>query len=232
MSNFFKETLKEVLLNLNEASSKEKKIQQSLATIYSDKTPFNAEKFKKFKSLPERYYYLKTRRNVKKLGSGSSRIVYLVNNDFVIKLANGNRGNGQNKSEVMAVWCGDPKYYTEIYDYASDYSWLFVEMAYPIKAKDFEKYFGFSLSELYDALAYSFHFFKTPNDKEEYDDSAYRKLRKNSWFKGLEKMINACGLEPGDIGKPNSWGITKNNKIVLLDYGLSDTVFNTYYKAK
>lgn len=46
----------------------------------------------------------------------------------------------------------------------------------------------------------------------------------------LREMVEAYGLVPVDVARRFQWGRTADGRIVLLDYGFSSDVFQSYYK--
>ena len=61
-------------------------------------TQFDMNLFKSLKTFKERIEYCEA--NLKKIGSGSSRIVYQVDNNKVLKLAKNKKGIAQNETEI------------------------------------------------------------------------------------------------------------------------------------
>ena len=61
-------------------------------------TSFNMEEFKSIRSFADRVKYCEQR--LKKLGAGSSRRVYQIDNEKCLKLAKNGKGIGQNIEEI------------------------------------------------------------------------------------------------------------------------------------
>lgn len=49
-------------------------------------------------------------------------------------------------------------------------------------------------------------------------------------FRGLQQAVSAFGLDPVDFGGIRQWGKTSLGKIVLLDYGASNEIIDTFYR--
>ena len=59
---------------------------------------FNMEEFKNMKSFNQRIQYCE--QNLQRISSGSSRIVYRIDDEKVLKLAKNKKGLAQNEAEV------------------------------------------------------------------------------------------------------------------------------------
>ena len=106
-------------------------------------TSFNMEEFKSIRSFADRVKYCENR--LKKLGAGTSRRVYQIDNEKCLKLAKNRKGIAQNIEEINL---GNDMYagscFAKVYDY--DQNGLFVEMELARKAKvgDFKRITGLS----------------------------------------------------------------------------------------
>ncbi len=198
------------------------------------KGPFKIGQFRKFKDLKSRLQYLKTRSDVQEIAAGSSRIVFFINNKKqVMKVGMWQRGKAQNRTEHQATLCGNPKYLPKMFAKAADFSWIIVESVVPLKsAREFEYNTGFPIK----ALEMGIEFRKPEMQGRKDTDrtkkrwaNMYEKMAKIPWYVGLVNMALNCDLVAGDIGKWDSWGVTKRGRVVLVDYGLSEQVWNTYY---
>jgi hypothetical protein len=92
---------------------------------------FNFDEFRQLRTFAERVKYCE--QHLKRLSSGSSRIVYIVDDEKVLKLAKNKKGIAQNEVEIRL---GTEPYYTcfaNVYEY--DENALWVEMEYCQKAK-------------------------------------------------------------------------------------------------
>lgn len=202
-------------------------LRRALAVVDNDQNLFDLEKFI---SMPQkiRLYYLRTRRDTKFLGEGSSRIVYRIPGNLALKLAKNTAGIAQNRAEKLAVSCGYPRYYAKVWRTAKDNSWIIMEQGERISHQKFRQITGYGFPELYNALIYVLNDRGKKNSTNA-ERKAYENLKTDSWFRGLSKMMLACKLEPGDLAKPSSWGIDQKGNVVLIDYGLASNVWNKFY---
>lgn len=230
MKELIRELVKEALEEAGRKPLTGAKLRNAMGDIWANKELFNLETFDE---LPEelRKYYLKTRRDTKSFGEGSSRYVYKVGPDRVIKVGKGTKGAAQNKAEVDAETCGHQKYYAEVYEHANDYSWIISELAKPVSKKELESLLTVDLDTLYSGLMSLWdQTHGTPKEEQHEDEfKIYKRLRRSSWLRGLLQMIENCDLEPADVVKASSWGVRKNGKPILIDYGLGSEVYDTYY---
>lgn len=197
---------------------------------------FNFDEFKSLKSFAQRVRYCDE--HLQKLGSGSSRIVYVVDNDKVLKLAKNKKGIAQNQVEVRL---GTEPYYTcfaEIYEY--DEGGLWVEMEYCSKAKksDFKKIYGIT----FEVLCCAIEDMANGNRMRPYRlFGKYQSIVDEIWsgdenklqelFNSVHDYIGCEGLEGvNDLYRISSWGINKDNEFVIIDYGLDDDVFEKFYR--
>src|SRR5574337_1313778 len=81
--------------------------------------------------------YLVDTVKLQELGMGSSRIVFLLDNKRVLKVARNEKGIGQNKAELDAVTNTTLRQvFSKIYDYSSDFAWLVSELVRPLTNKE------------------------------------------------------------------------------------------------
>lgn len=120
---------------------------QVACVLLEIKTKFNLEQFKQLEDLNQMVSYAK--QHLQLLGEGSARIVFLLSNRYVLKIAHPNapqKGISQNKSEVdvytnpkvrpvvAAVHATDPQY-----------KWIISEIVRPLRSQqEFEEITGVS----------------------------------------------------------------------------------------
>ena len=191
-------------------------------------TQFNMEAFKNMRSFRQRIEYCE--QNLKRISSGSGRIAYQIDNDKVLKLAKNAKGIAQN--EVEADYSKD--YYdivAKVYDVDENYTFIEMELAKKINPSIFKNITGFDFKLVYEYLNY--YFGKTrrfcPPNIEEIVES----LNENEFIIDIMELVGNYDLSFGDFNKISSFGLVNRNgenKIVLIDYGLTDEVYNTHYR--
>jgi hypothetical protein len=83
------------------------------------------------------------------ISDGSSREVFQLDDNFVLKLANGYEGFKQNENEVTAFETVKSKLLTRIIYYDNNYSFIVSEHVLPASPEDFEKILGLPYFENY-----------------------------------------------------------------------------------
>lgn len=198
-------------------------------------TTFNFDEFRACRSFAERVRYCEAR--LPRIAQGSSRIVYKVDNDKVLKLAKNKKGVAQNKVEERL---GNSNYYqcfAEVYE--CDENWLWIEMEYCTKAKksDFKKIYGIP----FEALCCMMILQSNNSTGRKYNPySQYKYLVDYVWngeyndtqelFYNVQDYIGSEMLGAvADLCRISSWGINSEGYFVLVDYGLDDDVLSKYY---
>lgn len=193
---------------------------------------FNFDEFRSLHSFNQRVRYCE--QHLTRLSSGTSRIVYLIDNDKVLKLAKNNKGIAQNLTEIRL---GNEPYYTcfaEIYEYSKDGLWVEMEYCQKAKKTDFKRLYGVPFEALccaiYEMRGKNFNPYRK-----------YKTLVDNIWngeenevmdlFNSICEYVGGEMLSSvGDLTRISSYGISKENGFVLIDYGLDDDVYDKFYR--
>jgi hypothetical protein len=169
---------------------------------------------------------------------GSSRIVFELDEQRVIKIAKNTKGLAQNSNESM-IW--NDGLYNEIVcpilqeDQADEPKWLIVRKASKAKQSDFLTHYNISFKEFVIAVDYLAS--TVGQERKGYDlDEAKAIFRRDEVFNDEEHLLHKIhnlmgnyGLMGGDITKISSWGIV-DNELVLIDYGFTESTFKQHYK--
>lgn len=215
------------------------------------KNKFNLNYFISIKDIEQQIDYLDE--NLTQLGKGSSRFVYLLNNQTVIKIINPSNLSAalaQNKTEVLLSQNNKiNSILTKIYKWADDYSWVIAELVTPLKSpEEFEKLTGVSASSftyiISDIEEDNFDLKNTiiryeeelkdytPSMKSYYEaiKNAIKLIKTdNKFIKTVILLIKETSLLPEDVTLYEHWGKTADGKIVLFDYGLTKHIHKKYY---
>lgn len=188
---------------------------------------FDLGHFKQLNTFNKRIQYCN--QTLKRIASGSSRIVYQIDSGSVLKLAKNKFGLEQNRAEGNEF--GDD-FFSDIRTNVLDYDrendlWIVSELATKITPAIFKQYTGFDLKKIdsYINLEYSkyngkkikdqdYLTFLTPQEKDDMDNSEFIEL--------LRQFMLNNGLSAGDLGRISSWGLVDRNgykRVVLTDYG-------------
>jgi len=170
----------------------------------------------------------------KPLGRGSSREVYRVDDTKVLKLAKNKRGIAQNKAEIN--WYGETYYegiLAKVFDYDRDNNyWVEMEIAYRVKSNDFKRLWGINFEDLFEYL--NLRYLENRGKRRMYHvDPEVKEQMDNNDNVGLlvSFMYDSDSLD-GDLSKLNSWGLVhrpEGDEIVLIDFGLTNNVYQSYY---
>ena len=168
----------------------------------------------------------------KHIGKGSSRATFQIDDEKVLKLAWNDKGVAQNDEEKSAY--GDD-IFPQVFDSAPDGSWLISEFVLPAKAQDFKVCFGITFKKFCEYIGacgkYRFgaHFW-CPMTEDEYVEI----LDNNEDLAAFDDYIGNYGkVVIGDMQRICNYGLTQRNgepHIVLLDSGLTDYVWDNFYK--
>jgi hypothetical protein len=191
------------------------------------------------------------------IGKGSSRIVYAVGTDKVLKLALSVQGLAQNKAEVKVfkkVGTAPNPLVAQITDYDKYYRWIEVEKALSsnsdiptdelneafknVSGVYFDDFFycaygRFSVPAIMFDLAETDPAFLTTN----YDQIPKSELKEIStkafnFSKEIEHLTKSSGLVYADIRRASAWGTVQRNGQpvpIMVDYGYTKDVQNKYY---
>lgn len=197
-------------------------------------TTWDIDQFKALRKFSERVKYCEA--NLQRISSGSSRIVYKIDDTKVLKLAKNQKGIAQNETEIE--W-GQDGYYGQILarTIESDPNalWVEMELARKVTNKMLEQFFGVPLM---DVQAYMHNILM--NSRMRYSiEQQYKDILDEHPF--VNMLLNFChdlgttgssAAHINDLCRASSYGLVKRggeNEIVLIDFGLTESVYTTYY---
>jgi len=192
---------------------------------------FDMEHFKTLKSFAQRVKYCEE--NLKRISSGSSRIVYMIDNTKVLKLAKNQKGLAQNEVEIQ--W-GQDSYFGSIlahtFMYHPDDLWVEMELARKVTKKDFLRLTECSIEDMdmYLRNTYDINHGKRPIFTM--DPQLKEALDENEFVSEIVDFMLNIDAPAGDFGRLSSYGIVQRggqDDIVLIDFGLTNDVYQTYY---
>jgi hypothetical protein len=133
---------------------------------------------------------------LKELGEGSSRVVFDLSPDKVLKITGYDdnedagpdpRGIAQNKEEVNIYTNPKTKpVITRVFDFDPEYRWLISEKAHELNWQEFEQ-------------------------------------RSDEINNIIQDLVNGLDvdIDSKDLQRPEQWGITKDGRLVIIDYGFT-----------
>ena len=189
---------------------------------------WDIDEFKNLKTFGEIIKYCEE--NLTRISSGSARIVYKIDDEKVLKLAKNKKGIAQNEVEIG--YSND--YYArnivaETFEYDDDYLWLEMQLAKKLDRATFKRITNLD----FNSYVYGIIFYSGKENNHQSETLKY--LLENDFFLTVIDFINTFELPCGDFTKLNSYGlVNKDGKesIVLIDYGLTDKVFDDFYWQK
>jgi len=197
-------------------------------------TSFNIEEFKTLKSFNARIKYCQE--NLKRIASGSSRIVYMIDDEKVLKLAKNKKGIAQNEVEIS--YGGD---YTldgivaEVYESDENALWLEMQLAKKITPISFKQITGWDFND-YANIIYNYGI-ESGNagryaSKKSVPDELTEKAWEDDFTRGIFDYIGNYGVPAGDLTRLSTYGIVSENgtdSVVIIDYGLTHDVYKSFY---
>jgi hypothetical protein len=197
-------------------------------------TSFNIEEFKTLKSFNARIKYCQE--NLKRIASGSSRIVYMIDDEKVLKLAKNNKGIAQNEVEIS--YGND---YTldgivaEVYESDENALWLEMQLAKKITPISFKQITGWNFND-YANIIYNYGI-ESGNagryaSKKSVPDELTEKAWEDDFTRGIFDYIGNYGVPAGDLTRLSTYGIVSENgtdSVVIIDYGLTHDVYKSFY---
>ena len=199
---------------------------------------FDMEYFKTLKTFSDRVRYCNEK--LQRISSGSSRIVYKVDDEKVLKLAKNRKGIAQNEVEGGDYYLQQIGCFAKIYDVDENYLWLEMQLARKVKTSDFKRLTGFGwdvmCAWIWDCRdRYTNNgFHKKDNYEEIFNSEKFQEELENySIFSEIEEYLGNYTLKSvGDLTRLSSWGVVSDNgeeRLVIVDYGLNDDVMNKFY---
>ena len=170
----------------------------------------------------------------KHVGKGSSRIVYQIDDEKVLKLAFNRKGLVQN-SEEASWFKQNYDVFPKIYEYDdNNYQWIICEYVLPAKEKDFEYCLGIPYNPDFRAFVFTAQSQYGNSKGQMYEWSDFDELCEESHtLNELNRYMSDYALEiVGDILTIKNWGLAQRNGdacLVLLDHGTNDDIFEKYY---
>lgn len=179
----------------------------------------------------------------KKMSTGSSRMVYGFNKDVVLKLAWNRKGLAQNKFEsslylnknyrfiLASVYKAHPKGYYNLQQKAKPLNKQVFKSIFGIPFYLYANYFNYLDIKKNGDAGYT-------EDELDYINNlmtsdGIKKVAGNWFFKKVYEFAKLTDLLLGDLADQESYGIVTGsdgkNKIVLVDYGISNKVYQDVY---
>jgi len=194
-------------------------------------TTFDFNVLKNIKSYSGKIAYVGAK--LQKIASGSSRTVYKIDDEKVLKFAKNEKGLEQNLAESEA-YKQNYDIVARVFDCDPDDYWIEMELAKKVKPTRFKELTKLSIDE----LNHYFLYLRNMNSKFGgfgISDEVKEKVENNDWFNDLQSFIFDYDLPTGDFGRLSSYGeVLRDGKptIVLIDFGLTKELQKEYHKKR
>ena len=200
-------------------------IQKDLDEDYP--SSWSIDEFKKLTSFSARVNYCN--QHLQRLASGSSRIVYKVDDTKVLKLAKNKKGLAQNETEIDF---GRDSYLSDIvakiFDFDENGLWVEMELAQKLTPAMFKNIVGVDFENYCEAMRYRYRVAVEYQYRIPKPENMDEMWENDFVYKMMDMMVN-YELILADLCKITSYGLVDNNRIVLIDSGLTNEVFDTHY---
>ena len=157
----------------------------------------------------------------------------MVDDTKVLKIARNKKGIAQNEVEINMstdyMWDG---MIAEIYDYDENGLWVEMALARKVTEKNFKEITGVSFKDYCSAMYYRYNDMGHNRILKYSKPSNMDEMWDNEFVFSMMDIMSNYDLPPGDLCKLNSFGIIKKDgedQIVMIDYGLNNKVYDSYY---
>jgi mRNA-degrading endonuclease RelE of RelBE toxin-antitoxin system len=218
--------------------SKDQILLENLYNEMAYPVSFSFEEFNNIRSHAGKLKYANER--LQKLSSGSSRVVYKVDDEKVLKIAKNSKGLDQNSTESDYSLQTMYDIVAKVFESGDDNFWVEMELAKKTTPTRFKQLTGVSLKDVYDILwnlktvndAYQRRY-RSPEELRKLENEQHEKIEGNEFLSQLWDMIGNYDMSyPADFARISSYGEVLRNgvpKIVLIDFGLTNTTWQTHY---
>lgn len=195
---------------------------------------FNMDDFKALRSFSARLKYAEER--LQKIGSGSARTVFKIDDDKVLKIAKNPKGIAQNEQE--ASQSNDymlDGFVADTFDNHPDFHWIEMELAQKLTPTKFKQVTGVDIKQMDTFIRNEESRIngKRGGFQLSIDPQVEEQMRENEFVQQVIDYIGNYGTPAGDLGRLSSYGLVKKDgveTIILVDYGLTDDIYKKFYQ--
>lgn len=194
---------------------------------------WSIEEFKGLSSYAARMKYAAT--HLKRISSGSSRVVYMIDNEKVLKLAKNKKGLAQNETEIeFSEDYMFNRMIAHLFDHDENNLWVEMELARKVTPVIFKNIVGVTFENFCDALRYNENYVRGRKGIRMTKPEGYDEMWDNEFISNVFDIIGSYDyITVGDLCKLSTYGLVKRDgedTIVFIDYGLTNQVYDSYYK--
>jgi mRNA-degrading endonuclease RelE of RelBE toxin-antitoxin system len=192
---------------------------------------WDIEYFKSLKSFRKRMEYCN--QNLRRISSGSSRIVYQIDDEKVLKLARNRKGLSQNEVEIeYSSYYDISDIVAKVFDSDENNLWVEMELARKVTPKIFQDVTGVSFDEYCNAMKYHYGYAVKFKENMFHKPGNMEDMWENDFVNTMMQFMVNYDIPFGDLCKLTTYGLVRResgDSIVMIDYGLTEDVFNTHY---
>jgi hypothetical protein len=213
---------------------------QDYKSFYSDvvkedyPATWNKDEFEKITSYSTKLKY--ANEHLTKLATGSGRAVFKIDEQKVLKIAKNKKGLAQNSVEADG-YIQNFDVVARTYDTGDDIHdigpfWVEMELAKKIGKPRFKQLTGVPIENVH---AYLVKYMGKGQRWPAISDEEAKKLDNNEFIMEMMDLVGNYDMAVGDFGRTSTYGeVVRDGKsrVVLVDFGLTNTVWDDYYKVK
>ena len=216
---------------------------QKLTSLVSEMAypaTFDMSVFKSLNSFQSRIEYCASR--LKRLGAGSSRIVYQIDDEKCLKLAKNQKGVAQNLAEIEFGTSYDSNYFDitpKIFDYSEGGEFVEMELCMPADSALFKQKYGVPIEALFEMIdeemsnwqrIYYFQYYDFENTVHKVWQGTYGD-ETMQFFNSVREFVASGPCHYGDLKRIQNWGINNHGEFRLIDFGGTKDVMSRYYRC-
>ncbi len=225
------------------------KFKNILEELFTMPKSFNIELFEALPSYAKRKQYI-IKTGLRQIGKGSGRIVYNIDNEYVLKFAWNKKGLAQNKEEISFYNDGAlgeiRNIFSKLETYDKNGFYNIQEYCSKVKASYFKENTGinFKLFEMYvnsiehNVYNNSLNFVDFLKEAEGafFNPEEKNVIEITEWGNFLTNCIQKIEQDGFDISVADfkglrNFGVNKEGNVVIVDYGLNEEIYNTMYNT-
>lgn len=186
-------------------------------------------------SFKKRLDFVRYESGLEKIGGGSGRDVYILDDEHVLKVAKNYKGIHQNARESDMLF---NEMYGDVIAKTKDFDDEFYLYTIAERGKDgpkskvglnkmLKEHHGIEDGDM-EKIVRAFNDVTLKNINWKDKDKLIQKYEESDLILQLEDMAGNFDTLHGDLDRHSSWGFVKGN-LVILDYGLNKDDYNHYY---
>jgi hypothetical protein len=191
---------------------------------------FDVEEFKELRSFKDRLQYCNSR--LKKLGAGTGRIAYQIDDGTVLKLAKNAKGVAQNEAEDDSyVQNSYSDIVPKIHDNDNEHLWIISDLAKRISKQRFKALTGIEFELFGKYIVDRGKEYRGGKSVIDFPQEIHDMMYENEFVHEVMDMLQSTSIVSGDFERISSFGEI-DGRIVIVDLGLTSDVYDTHYTSK